>query len=60
MSSICNISISKIDGNFKSLPRPTDSTGVIAVILERKVEYRRDPLFELVRTRIIEYLRANR
>lgn len=50
---IWNITISKTDNNFKSLPRYADSNGIIVVKLKRKVEYRGHVLSEPVRPRII-------
>ena len=44
--SICNIPISEIGNNCKSLPRPAISNGVIVVKLKRKAEYRGHVLFE--------------
>ena len=54
--SICNISISEIDNNCNSLPRPADSNGVIIVKLKRKATYRGYVLFEPVIPRLIESL----
>ena len=54
--SICNISISEIDNNCNSLPRPADSNGVIVVKLKRKAAYRWHVLFEPVRPSLIESL----
>ena len=54
--SICNISISEIDNNCISLPRPVDSNGVIVVKLKRKAAYRWHVLFEPVRPSLIESL----
>ena len=54
--SICNISISEIDNNCNSLPRPADSNGVIIVKLKRKAAYRGHMLFEPIRLRLTEIL----
>ena len=60
---ICNIPIAEIESNFKSLPRPADSNGIIVVKLKRKNEFRGHVLFEPVRPRFIEsflnYLKLN-
>ena len=37
--SICNIPISEFGGNCMSLPRPTDSNGLIVFKMKRKAEY---------------------
>ena len=41
--SLCNI---QVNDNFQSLPRPTDSTGLLIVKLRRKAEYRSHALFD--------------
>ena len=56
-ASLCNI---PVNDNFKSLPGPTDSTGLLIVKLRRKAEYRSQALFEPVRPvfdkRFLNYL----
>ena len=52
--SICNTLISKINSNFKSLPRSVDGNGIIVVKLKRKVEYREHVLFERIRPGIMD------
>ena len=42
-ASLCNI---PVNDNFKSLPGPTDSTGLLIVKLRRKAEYRSHALFD--------------
>ena len=37
--SICNIPISEFGRNCMSLPRPTDSNGLIVFKMKRKAEY---------------------
>ena len=49
---VCNIPVTEIESNCKSLPRPADSNGIIAVILKRKNEFRGHVRFEPVRRRI--------
>ena len=52
--SVCNVPISEIDTNCMTLPRPSDSNGLIIVKLKRKVEYRSHVLFEPVRPSFVE------
>ena len=49
---ICNIPVTKIESNCKSLPRPADSNEIIVVKLKRKNEFRGHVLFESARPRI--------
>ena len=50
--SLCNIPVSEVYDNYKSIPRPADSDGLLK--LKRKAEYRSHVLFELVRPLFVE------
>ena len=52
-SSICNIPVSKVDVNCNMLPRPTNSNGLIIVILKRKLEYKGHVVFKAVRPYVV-------
>ena len=61
--SICNIPVLEVDGNYKMLPRPANSNGLIIVKLKRKLEYKGHVVFEAVRPDVVvqflEFLRSH-
>ena len=50
---ICNIPVIEVDVNCNTLPRPTDSNGLLIVKLKRKLEYESHVIFEAVRPALI-------
>ena len=61
--SICNIPVLEVDGNYKMLPRPANSNGLIIVKLKRKLEYKGHAVFKAVRPDVVvqflEFLRSH-
>ena len=55
-SIICNIPVTEVDVNCKVLPRPVDSNGFLIVKLKRKLEYKYDGVFEVVRPTLVVQL----
>ena len=52
--SLCNIPVNEVHDNYRSLPRPADSNGLLIVKLKRKAQYRSHVLFEPVRPVFVE------
>ena len=53
---ICNIPVTEVDVNCKVLPRPVYSNGFLIVKLKRKLEYKCDGVFEVVRPTLVVQL----
>ena len=53
---ISNIPVTEVDVNCKMLPGPVDSNGFLIVKLKRKLEYKCDGIFEVVRPTLVVQL----